>query len=92
MLHKPKNRICPSCSSRMRANVRRQAPGEMNGIRPSKTSTRANAAQRVSLSKAYFFAAGAGVAGEALPLKTLKKSEPDGSSTITSLFLLKLAL
>ena len=38
---------------------------------------------------AYFLA---GAAGAPLPRKALKNSEPDGSSTMTSPFLLKLAL
>ena len=89
MLHRPKKRSCPSCSSSTRAKVRRQPPGETKGKRPSNTSTRASAIQRVSLSKAYFFA---GAAPAPLPRKALKNSELAGSTTITSPFLLKVAL
>jgi hypothetical protein len=93
MLHRPKNRSCPSCSASSRWKVLRQPPGEMNGKRPSSTSTRASADQKMSLSKPggpYFFA-GAAAAPE-LPRKALKNSEPAGSTTSTSPFLLKLAL
>ena len=59
---------------------------------PVPVSTRASAAQKVSPSKAYFFAAGA-VAAALPPLRKVRKnSDDDGSTTITSLFLLKLAL
>ena len=94
MLNNPKKRICPSCNCSTCWNIRRQAPGEMNGISPSMTSTRAQAVQKVSLSNArvpgYFFAG----AARSLPppRKALKNSEDDGSTTSTSLFLLKLAL
>lgn len=69
-------------------NMRRQRPGESNGSSPSITSTRASAVQKVSLSKTYFFAG----TGALLPRKILKNSDEDGSSTITSFFLLKLDL
>jgi hypothetical protein len=91
MLQSPKNLNCPSCSASRRWKVRRQPPGEMKGSRPSNTSTRASADQRVSASKRYFFAGAAG-APEPLPRNALKNSEPAGSITITSPFLLKLAL
>ena len=68
--------------------MRRQPPGERKGNRPSITKTRAMASQKESPSTLYFFAA----ADAAEPRKTLKNSEDDGSSTITSLFLEKLAL
>jgi len=84
----PKKRICPSCIRRICANIWRQAVGDKKGKRPSITRTRASASQKVSLSKPYFLA---GVAA-LLPRNTLKNSDDDGSSTITSLFLLKLAL
>ena len=90
MLHSPKKRSCPSCSASRRWKVRRQPPGDRKGKRPSITSTSASAAQNVPLSN-YFFAAGAAVA-EPLPRKALKNSELEGSSTIVSAFLLKLAL
>ncbi len=88
MLHSPKKRICPSCNCRICANIRRQAVGDRNGNRPSITRTRARACQNVSLLKPYFLEGVAVV----LPRNTLKNSEEEGSSTITSPFLLKLAL
>ena len=93
MLSRPKKRICPSPNCMTCVKVRRQIEGEMKGISPSMTSTRAQAVQKVSLSNAqarrYFFADLSLVAP--LPRKALKNSE-DWSTTITSLFLLKLAL
>ncbi len=97
MLSNAKNLICPSCSCRIWLNMRRQPAGEMKGIRPSNIRTRAHAIQKVSLFTtfsvwpvaAYFLA---GAAAGALPLKDLKNSDDEGSSTITSLFLLKLVL
>lgn len=50
MLSNPKKRICPSVICMICVNMRRQPPGEMNGISPSITSTRAKAVQKVSLS------------------------------------------
>jgi len=88
MLHRPKNRIWPSLNCRICENMRRQPPGERKGNRPSITKTRAMASQKESLSTLYFFAP----AGVPCPRNTLKNSEDDGSSTITSLFLLKLVL
>lgn len=90
MLASPKKRSCPSCIVSNRSNVRRQPWGESNGNRPSKTSMRASAAHSRSLSKSYFRPAGAGAGAE--PRNDLKNSDADGSSTTTSLFLLKLAL
>ena len=93
MLHSPKNLICPSLSACTRSNTRRQTTGEANGSRPSRISAKPSpntrASHSVSLSKRYFFAA---VAGAALPRKTLKNSDEEGSTSITSPFLLKLDL
>ena len=93
MLHSPKNLICPSFSACTCANTRRHITGEANGSRPSRISAKPSpnprASHSVSLSKLYFFA---GVAGAALPRNTLKNSDEEGSTTITSPFLLKLAL
>ena len=90
MLHSPKNLSWPSrnCSSRRKA--RRQPPGETNGNSPSSTSTSPSATQNVSPFKAYFFAGAWPMAP--LPRNALKNSVPAGSSTITSPFLLKVAL
>jgi hypothetical protein len=93
MLHSPKKRSCPSCSASSFWKVLRQPPGEMKGKRPSNTSTRASADQKISLSKRagpYFFAGAA--APLPLPRRALKNSEPDGSTTSKSPFLLKLDL
>lgn len=87
MLNRPKKRICPSLSCSSCANIRRHPAGEAKGNRPSMTSTRAIASQIVSPSKIYFLAPAA-----LPPRKTLKNSDEDGSTTITSLLLLKLAL
>ncbi len=89
MLQRPKNRSCPSLRCKICSKVRRQPPGEMNGSRPSTTNTRARACQRVSTSKLVYFLGAAAAAPE--PRMALKKSE-EGSSTMTSDFLLKLAL
>ena len=88
MLHRPKNRTWPSGNCNTCVNMRRQPPGERNGNNPSITSTRASACQIVVPSKGYFFA------GAAVPMPRIarKKSDEAGSSTITSPFLLKLAL
>ncbi len=91
MLHRPKKRTCPSCNRSICWNMRRQPEGERNGNRPSMTSTRASASQNVSLSKTYFFGAGDGAA-RLPPRRALKNSDDEGSSTIKSLFLLKLDL
>ena len=87
MLHRPKKRSCPSCICSTCWNIRLQPDGEMKGKSPSMTSTSARASQKVSLSKPYFFAGTA-----APPRMALKNSDEDGSTTIRSLFLLKLAL
>ena len=86
MLHKPKKRICPSLRPRIWVNMRRQPPGDRKGSRPSITRTRASASQKLSLLTPYFFGAAP------WPRKTLKKSVPLGSTTITSFLLAKLAL
>jgi len=91
MLHRPKKRIWPSLICRICSNMRRQRSGDRKGSRPSMTSTRASAAHSVPASKAYFLPAGAAAAAGAPPRMALKNSDEDGSSTITSLFLLKLA-
>ena len=91
MLHRPKKRTCPSCNNNIRWNMRRQPDGDKKGSSPSRTSTRASASQNVSLSKTYFFGTGGG-APRLPPRMALKNSDVDGSSTITSLFLLKLDL
>ncbi len=84
----PKKRTCPSCNCMICWNMRRHPDGDKNGKSPSMTSTSASASQNVSLSKPYFF----GNVVRPLPRKTLKNSDEAGSSTIRSLFLLKLAL
>ena len=93
MLHKPKKRICPSLICRICVNTRRQPLGDMKGNNPSSTNTSANASanasQKISLSTAYFLAA---AAGAPWPRNTLKNSEDEGSTTITSVFLPRLAL
>ncbi len=89
MLHRPKKRIWPSCICNICWNIRRQPAGERKGNSPSITSTNASASQNVLPSKPYFFGIGAGVV---LPRIALKNSEEEGSSTIKSLFLVKLAL
>ena len=89
MLNKAKNRICPSLSVSNWVNILRHPSGEAKGKSPSITNTSAIAIQMESLLKIYFFALPTGATP---PRKTLKNSEDDGSSTITSLLLLKLAL
>src|SRR5438105_2534175 len=91
MLHRPKKRNWPSCRSSRRTNMRFHAPGDMNGNRPSSTNTSASAVQSASQSKAaYFLEDAAGAAPP--PRKALKNSEFEGSITMKSPFLLKLAL
>ena len=90
MLHKPKKRIWPLPKVRICSNIRRQLPGEMKGSRPSMTSIKASAIQKVLPSTPAYFLAGAALP-EPGPRIALKKSD-EGSRTITSLFLLKLAL
>ncbi len=88
MLQRPKKRNWPSSSCNACCIMRRQPPGDRKGNKPSSTSTRASAVQMLPASKDYFFAAGA--CGPA-PRMTLKNSEVDGSSTITSPLRWKLA-
>ena len=91
MLHSPKKRSWPSRSASSRWNVLRHMPGASSGNSPSSTSIRASAAQKVSPDKGYLRAGAAGAAaGAALPRKARKNSEPVGSTTSTSPFLLKL--
>ena len=90
MLHKPKNLSWPSCIASSFWNVLRQPPGAMKGKIPSNTSIRASADQKSSLLKRAYFLEGA--AGVALPRNVRKKSDDDGSMTITSPFLPKLAM
>lgn len=89
MLNRAKKRICPSVNASNWLNMRRHPAGETNGNRPSMTNTKAMAKQIVSLLKIYFFGL---TVGATPPRNTLKNSEDDGSSTITSLLPLKLAL
>lgn len=87
MLVIPKKRICPSVSCSNCANMRRHPAGEAKGNRPSMTSTKAIASQIVLLSKAYFLET-----ASPPPRNTLKNSDEDGSTTMTSFLPLKLAL
>gem|GEM_PF-2674354 len=89
MLKSAKKRICPSPSSSNCANILRHPAGETKGNRPSMTSTRAMASQIVSPLKIYFLGVAAGLVP---PRNTLKNSDEDGSRTMTSLLLAKLAL
>lgn len=89
MLNKAKKRICPSFNTSNCVNILRHPAGDTKGNRPSMTSTRAIANQIVSLLKAYFLEVPAGAIP---PRNTLKNSEDDGSSTITSFLLVKVAL
>jgi hypothetical protein len=65
----------------------------MRGKSPSNINTKAIAA-RIALQKDTYFLGvwGAAAAGAGVPRMVLKKSLPLGSSTMTSLFLAKLAL
>lgn len=83
----PKNRICPSSSVNSFSKRLRHWDGAIMGIKPSKMSIKPTASRRVS-SNVYLRA---GVL-PAEPRMPLKNSELSGSSTITSLLLLKLAL
>ena len=78
---------------RIFSNMRRQPLGDMRGSSPSITSSRASAFQRMLPSKMIYFLPGAAAVPLLLPepRMALKKSD-DGSTTMTSLFLLKLAL
>jgi len=65
----------------------------MRGISPSKINTSEMATKIEDQKLTYFFTGGAdGLTAEELPRMVLKKSEPLGSKTMTSLFLAKLAL
>ena len=89
MLAKPKKRIWPSLSCKSWVNMRRHPVGDRKGKSPSTTNTRASATHRVSALKGYFLAAAAPLP----PLRnTLKNSDDEGSSTITSLLFAKLDL
>ena len=83
----PKNRICPSSSFKSFSKRLRHWDGAIMGINPSKMSIKPTESRRVS-SNAYF-RAGVLLAEPRMPLKN---SELPGSSTITSLLLLKLDL
>lgn len=94
----PKKRIWPSFKPSNWAKVRRHAAGDTNGNRPSMTSTKANAAQRLSaVTVRASVAQRCGQRHLLLPPATallrmaLKKSD-EGSTTITSDLLAKLAL
>ena len=93
MLLSPKKRIWPSLKTKSCSNMRRHRKGEIKGSSPSITNTSARACQSVLLSKTDYFLVGAAALLLLLfePRMALKKSD-EGSSTITSLFLLKLAL
>ncbi len=97
MLHRPKKRSCPSPNCRTCSKLRRQSAGDKKGDKPSITKSRASASQNVSLSnltfcRVYFLPCPAGAGVLEVPRKALKNSELDGSTTITSDFLLKLPL
>ena len=83
----PKKRICPSSSFNNFSKRLRHRDGAIMGIKPSRMSIRPTAKRRVS-STAYFRAG----ALLGVPRMPLKNSELPGSSTITSLLLLKLDL
>ena len=86
MEHPPK--LLCSSPLLLREGGRHQWPGEARStVSAGMTSSTATG----HLGRAPYFL-GAGAAGAALPPRKMrKKSEEDGSSTITSLFLLKLA-
>ena len=90
MLQRPKKRIWPLLILSSCSNMWRQPAGERKGSRPSGTSNSASVSQKLLPSTVgYFFPEGTGLAPE---LRMALKKSDDGSSTITSLFLLKLAL
>lgn len=91
MLQRPKKRIWPLLKPSICSNMRRQPEGEIRGSNPSITSSSASAVQSVPRSKVVYFLAGAAALLLFGPRMALKKSD-EGSSTIRSLFLLKLAL
>ena len=91
-MKRPKNRIWPSCSRSNCSKRSRQRAGAAMGKSPSSISTRPRASHQEStgtLCPAYLRA---GAAAPPDPRMALKNSEFDGSSTITSPFLAKLAL
>ena len=92
MLQRPKKRICPSVILHICSNILRHPDGVKKGSKPSKTRTSAKANPMLlpSTGNVYFLRAGV-LAPSPEPRMALKNSD-DGSSTITSLFLLKLAL
>jgi hypothetical protein len=92
MLQSPKKRIWPLLKPRICSNIRRQPEGEIRGSSPSITSSSARACQSVLVSKTDYFLAGAVALLPLFELRMALKKSDDGSTTITSLFLLKLAL
>jgi len=91
---RPRKRIWPSLIRIAFSKICRQDTGLMKGSRPSATSISATAlratSQKPAPAKRYFLAAGA--AGcRPLPRSALKNSLPDGSITIRSPLLRKLA-
>jgi hypothetical protein len=95
MLQSPKKRSWPSRNCMSCPKPRRQPPGDTKGRMPSITRTSASALQKISALTTTNPAAdqrrGALPAGVPALCMARKKSD-DGSSTITSLFLLKLCL
>jgi hypothetical protein len=93
MLLRPMKRIWPSLICMARANTSRHDLGLRKGSKPSMTNIKANAPSSVShtvmMAATYFFGAAAGAA-EPPPRMALKNSL-DGSSTITSVLLRKVA-
>lgn len=92
MLHMPKNCSWPFRNCRICVNIFRQPFGDSSGNKPSITSTKASASQKVSLSKGYFFTGAGALVAATLPRNTLKNSDDAGSTTMTSFFLPMLAL
>ena len=92
MQKSPRKRSWPSLKRSARSKALRHAVGLKNGRNPSATSIKPSAPSAKSQNPAptYFFAPGAAGAGAALPRIALKNSL-DGSTTMTSLLLRKLA-
>jgi hypothetical protein len=86
----PKKRICPSDMRVMRLNVSRHCFGKKNGMMPSKSSINPSAMvhELFTANPCHFFGLVAAAPGPVL-LKYLKNSE-FGSTTNTSLRVLKL--